>query len=75
MVKKSPRFQIGYVPSERRKKYFDDFCRKEDGLRPQQLIDVAIDFLMMRQETEIRDIIYGVMTGKWDKENFERKKE
>lgn len=67
MEKKVKRFQIGYVPSDRRKKYFDDFCQKEDGWKPQQLIDVALDFLMMRDKREIDDIILGVMTGRMDK--------
>lgn len=70
-MEKKQRFQVGYVPSDRRRKYFEEFCRKDDGLRPQQLIDVALDFLMMRQKDEIDSIILGVMTGRWDQESFE----
>jgi len=68
---KGPFDLIGYRPSTRRKKYFEALCKKEDGWRPQQLLDVSLDFLMMRSEKEIKDIFYGVMTGQWDRESFE----
>lgn len=57
---------VGYRPSLKIKKLFAEFCGEKAVLSKSQLIEVAMQFLMMRPHAEMERIIVKFLKGEFE---------
>lgn len=73
MNDKKPIVQVGYRPSEMAQKLFDEYCSEKAVLNKSQLVEIAIQFLMMRPHKEMDTIIWKFLKGEFDDDALEEK--
>lgn len=63
---------VSYRPSKKVKGLFEEYCSGKAMLTKSQLIDVAIEFLMMRPTSEVDTIIWKFLKGEFDDDTLAR---
>jgi len=63
MVKKQES-AIGYRPSERTRKLFDKYCGETAKMSRGQLIDIALELILVFPEAKQDDLIWAILRGR-----------
>lgn len=63
---KSKVITISYRPSDQIEKLFEEYCGRNALLSKTQLLEIAMQFLMMRQHDEMDRIIWKFLKGEFD---------